>query len=215
VVTVAVGWVLLIGGVIGAILPHLAGVAFLAVIGAFIALVYTVYLRYAIAVGIRVYEDRIEIGGIRGRDRRVRGGKQPRRKLRAAVYKMVLDIPSESIEGIYLITQRSEIKHLRRDLRRYRKSRLSTTIPMGVFDTTISFAKALVVISLDPSQVKTDPPEIGSGFGQWGRIRPVPSPTWLVPTQNPDALRAVLQQMRNAPRVYDRLPSRDIEFEVS
>ena len=115
-----VGWVLLIGGAIGVSLPHLAGLGVLVVIGGVPALIYTVGLLYGAAVGVRVYEDSIQIGGLHGRDRRLRRGTWPPRKLAAGSRKAVFTSPWQATDGLYLITERSEIKRIRRDLGQYR-----------------------------------------------------------------------------------------------
>jgi hypothetical protein len=215
VATVIAGWVLLIGGGIGASLPHLAGLAILALIGALLVLFCTVGLRYSMATGIRVYEDGIQIGGMRGRDRRLRRGKWPPRKLSVGAQpRAVFTVPWQATDGLYVITGRPEIKRFRQDLRRHRKN-ADTTIPLGVLNSAAAFANAVLVISVDPRRTETDPPELGVLRGQYGRVRPVPSPVWLVPTRHPDALRDALRQLPQAPPVHDHLPSEGtVRFEV-
>jgi hypothetical protein len=210
------GWVLLIGGGIATSLPHLAGLAVLAIIGAILALISTVLLRYSLAAGIRVYEDKIQIGGLRGRDRRLRRGKWPPRKLSAgAQSRAVFTCPWQATDGLYLITGQSEIKRIRRDLGGYRKRTDVTRIPLGVLDQAASFANALLVISVDPRRTESEPRELGVARGQYGRISPVVSPTWLTPVRNAGALRAALERLPQAPPVHDRLPSEGtVRFEV-
>jgi hypothetical protein len=210
-----VGWVLLIGGAIGVSLPHLAGLGVLVVIGGVPALIYTVGLLYGAAVGIRVYEDSIQIGGLHGRDRRLRRGTWPPRKITAGSRKAVFTCPWQATDGLYLITERSEIKRIRRDVRLYRKSNDSTKIPLGVFDAAASFASALLVISVDPRRTQSEPREFTDARGQYGRISPVASPTWLTPVKNPDTVRAALKRLPQAPPVHDHLPSGGtVRFEV-
>lgn len=215
VATVIIGWVLLIGGAIGAAVPHLVGLAVLALVGAFLALVFTVGLPYSLAVGIRAYEDRIEIGGMRGRDRRLQQGKWPPRKLSVGAQpRAVFTAPWAAVGGLYLITGRSEIKRFRREMRRQRKH-ADRTVPLGYLSTVTTFANALLVISVDPSRVAIDPPKLGIVRLEYGPANPVPSPTWMVPTRNPVALREALRQLREAPHVHDQIPPvNGIQFEL-
>jgi hypothetical protein len=215
-VTIAIlGWVVLIGGAIGVSLPHLAGLGVLVVIGGVPALIYTVGLLYGAAVGVRVYEDSIQIGGLHGRDRRLRRGTWPPRKLAAGSRKAVFTSPWQATDGLYLITERSEIKRIRRDLGQYRKSNGSTTMPLGVFTAAATFANAVLVISVDPRRTQSEPREFTDVRGQYGRISPVASPTWLTPVKNPEALRAALERLPQAPPVHDHLPSGGtVRFEV-
>lgn len=215
VATVTAGWVLMIGGGTGMNLPHLAGLGILAIIGGGLALIYTALLSYSLAVGIRVCEDGIQIGGLRGRDRRLRRGAWPPRKLSASSRKAVFTCPWQAAGGLYLLTGRPEIKRVRSDLRRYRRSTDTARAPLGVFDGAAYFANALLVISVDPRRTGSEPREFGYARGQYGRIRPVPSPTWLVPTRHPGAIRVALEQLPQAPPVYDHLPpGGTVQFEV-
>jgi hypothetical protein len=209
------GWVLSIGCGIAMNLPHLEGLGVLAIIGGILALVYTVYLLYSMAVGIRVYEDGIQIGGLHGRDRRLRRGTWPPRKLTAGSRKAVFTCPWPATDGLYIITERSEIRRIRRDLRRYRRRTDTNRIPLGVFDGAASFANAVLVISVDPRHTGSEPREFSDARGQYGRVSPVASPTWLTPIHNPDALRAALERLPQAPSVHDHLPSGGtVQFEV-
>jgi uncharacterized protein (DUF58 family) len=210
------GWVLLVGFGVAMNLPHLAGLGVLAIVGGVLALIYTALLWYSLAVGIRVYEDRIQIGGLHDRDRRVRRGTWPPRKLSAGSRRAVFTCPWQGADGVYLITERSEIKRMRREVREYRKSTHATKIPLGVFDGAASFANALLVISVDPRRAESEPREFGYARGQYGRIMPVRSPTWLVPIRHPGALRDALERLPQAPPVYGHLPSKgSMRFEVS
>jgi hypothetical protein len=200
------GWVLLIGCGIGMNMPHLEGLAVPAIIGGVFALIYTALLWYSLAVAIRVYEDGIQIGGLRGRDRRLRRGKWPPRKLAAGSRKAVFTCPWQATDGLYLITERAEIKRIHRDLRQYRKRTGTTRVPLGVFTGAAYFANALLVISVDPRRTESEPREFGYVQGQYARMRPVPSPTWLTPIRHPGALRDALERLPQAPSVHDHLP---------
>jgi hypothetical protein len=214
VATIVVGWVLLIGGAIGAAMPHLVGLSVLALVGAFLVLVFTVGLPYSLAVGIRVYEDRIEIGGMRGRDRRLQKGKWPPRKLSVGAQpRAVFTAPWTATYHLHLITGRSEIKRFRREMRRKRKH-ANTTVPLGYLSTVATFANALLVISVDPSRTATDPPKLGIVRLEYSVADPVPSPTWMVPTRNPSALREALRRLPGAPAVHDQVSGSGIQFEL-
>jgi hypothetical protein len=215
-VTLAIlSWAALIGGGIAMSQPHLAGFAALAITGGLFALIFTAMLLYAAAVGFRVYEDSIQIGGLRGRDRRLRRGTWPPRKITGGSRKVVFTCPWQAADGLYLLTERADIKRIRQDLRRYRRRTYSTRMTLGVFDSAAYFAHALLVISNDPSRTDSEPPKFTSATGQYSRVSPVPSPTWLVPIRNPGAFQAALRQLPQAPPVHDRLPAGHVRFEAS
>ena len=215
-VTVTIlSWAALIGGGVAMNLPHLEGFAVLAIVGGFFALVYTVFLLYATAVGIRVYEDGIMIGGLLGRDRRLRRGTWPPQKMAAGSLKAVFICPWQATDGLYALTGRSDIKRIRRDLRKYLRQTYRTKMPLGVFDSATYFAPAVLVISNDPRRTESEPREFRPARGQYSRIRPVQSPVWMVPIRNPDAFRAAVQRLPQAPPVHDRLPEGHVRFEIS
>lgn len=208
-----VGWVVTVGAILASVFVQ-GGLAVLAVVGLLIA-ISTLYMVNSRITGIRVYEDGLAIGGIRGRERRLQQGKWPPRKLRVGSQSSaVFTVPWVASSALYVITERSEIKRIRRDLRRYKRKTNGTSVPLGLLANSAAFANALLVISVDPNHVEVDPAVFGKTYGQYGRLRPVQSPIWLVPTRNPGALRETLQRLRDAPPVYDRLPQGVIEFEV-
>jgi hypothetical protein len=209
-------WVLLIGGIVALTQPHLVGLGVPAfIIGGFFALVYTVFLLYTMAIGVRVYEDGIMIGGLLGRDRRLRRGTWPPRKMAAGSLKAVFICPWQATDGLYALTGRSDIKRIRRDLRKYLRQTYRTKMPLGVFDSATYFAHAVLVISNDPRRTESEPREFRPARGQYSRIQPVPSPVWLVPIRDPAAFRAAVQRLPQAPPVYDRLPEGHVRFEIS
>jgi hypothetical protein len=210
----ALGWVLFFGGIIAMSLPRLLGLGVLALVGGFLALIYTVMLVYTMAAGFRVYEEGIQIGGLRGRDRRLRRGSWPPRKLSALSRKAVFICPWQATDGLYVLTERSDIKRIRQGSREFRKRTAGTEVTLGVLDNPGNFAYALLVISNDPSRTESEPRNIRAGRGQFSRIRPVMSPTWVVPIRNPGAFRAAVQRLPQAPPVYDRLPEGQVRFEV-
>lgn len=216
-VTLAVaGWVLMIGSGAAMAIPGLDGLACLIPVGFFLELFAIMYLNNAMAVGIRVYGDGIAIGGMRGRDRRLRRGTWPPKKLTVgAQARAVFTVPWEAVDGLCVVTGRAEIKRVRRDLRQYRMSTGLHRTPLGVLDIAAVFAKALLVVSLDPSRAASDPPELRTQYSEYSYTSPVPSRTWLVPTRHPAALHDVLKQLPQAPRVFDHLPPTSvIQFEV-
>jgi hypothetical protein len=196
-------------------LPHLVGFgAPVFVIGGFFALIYSMMLLYTMAAGIRVYEDSIQIGGLRGRDRRLRHGAWPPRKISSLSRKTVFICPWQAADGLYVLTERPDIKRIRQDSRQSRKRTAGTEVMLGVLDNPGNFADALLVISNDPSRTESEPRNIRPGRGQSGRIRPVKSPAWVVPIRNPGAFRSAVQRLPQAPPVHDRLPEGHIRFEV-
>ena len=64
-----------------------------------------------------------------------------------------------------------------------------------------------VVIVTDPSLTQSDPDAFRANRSQIGPIKGVISPTWLVPTRHPPALRAALAKAPAAPPVRDHLPA--------
>jgi hypothetical protein len=83
--------------------------------------------------------------------------------------------------------------------------------PLGAYRAAMYFAKGALVITTDARSISSDPPEFRTTRGQYGvRIQGVGSPTWMLPTRNPGALHAALEQVPDAPRVQDKLPSQAI-----
>jgi len=212
---VTLSWVAVIGGVVAMSLPHLVGLGVpLFLIGGFFALVYTVVLYYALAIGLRVYDDSIQIGAVRGRDRRLRRGTWPPRKLSPVSRKAVFICPWQAADGLYVLSERADIKRIRKDSKQFRKSNDGTKIALGVLDAASYFANAFLVISNDPSRTQSEPREFRPARGQYGRVEPVMSPTWVVPIRNPAAFREAVRRLPQAPPVYDRLPEGHVRFEV-
>ena len=214
---VIASWVAVIVGITAIALPHLAGLGVpLFIVGGFFALVYTCFLWYARDTGFRVYEDGIQIGGLRNRDRRLRRGTwPPRKKLSAISRKAVFTCPWQAADGLYLLTAPQDIKRIRQDARAFRKRTKGTEIALGVLDSAAYFAGAFLVISNNPGLTASEPREFRAARGQSGPVWPVPSPTWLVPVRNPAALQAAVAQLPQAPPLYDRLPAGHVRFEAS
>ncbi len=218
------GWAAFIGGgaaivVDGAAMgvPPLIGFGAPAcIVGGLIGAFYSVGLSIVRAVGFRVYEDSIQIGGLRGRDRSLQRGTWPPQKLSAGqVRKAVFICPWQATDGLYVLTERSEIKRFRRDATRYIRSVRGDKTPLGVFSGATAFADAVLVISNDPRRTESEPQEFDAIRGQYKRIYPVRSPAWMVPIRDPDAFRAALQRLPQAPPVYDALPEGHVRFEIS
>ena len=129
--------------------------------------------------------------------------------------KAVFICPWQATDGLYLLTERSEIKRFRQDATRYTRSVRGKKIPLGVFSGATAFADAILVISNDPRRTESEPREFDVQRGQYGPLFPVRSPTWMVPIRNPEAFRAAVQRLPQAPPVYDFLPEGRLRFEVS
>ena len=212
---VILSWAALIGGGIAIALPPLVGFgAPVFVIGGFFALIYTVMLVYNMAAGFRVYEDSIQIGGLRGRDRRLRRGTWPPQKLSALSRKAVFICPWQATDGLYVLTARPDIKRIRQDGRQFRKRTHGAKVALGVLDSPGNFADALLVISNDPGRIESEPRKFRPGRGQYSRIFPVMSPAWVVPIRNPAAFRAAVQQLPQAPPVHNGLPDGHVRFQA-
>jgi hypothetical protein len=210
------GWAALIGGGVAMSQPHLEGFVILAVAGGLIGAIYSAGLLIVRAVGFRVYADSIQIGGLRGRDRSLQRGTWPPQKLNASlVRKAVFICPWQASDGLYVLTERSEIKRFRRDATRYIRSVRGTKTPLGVFSGATFFADAVLVISNDPRRAESEPREFDAIRGRNGRIYPVRSPVWMVPIRDPAAFRAAVQRVPQAPPVYDLLPEGHVRFEIS
>ena len=66
--------------------------------------------------------------------------------------------------------------------------------------------RSALAITHNAVDATSDPAEFRANWGQYGNIEPTRSPTWIVPTKNPEALREALEQVPGAPRVQDKLP---------
>lgn len=203
----ALGWVLFT--VCGALMfvPDLPGLGIIAGIGGILALIMTAGLNLSLAIGIRVDADGIHIGGMNARDRRVRKGKWPPRKPPKCLeqYKATFTCPWEGVRSLYVITEKPELKHIHGDRKRFLKSYDGLVIPLGVF-FPIWFTKAELVITHNAIDAASDPPTFRRMRGRYGRLTGVESPTWMIPTNHPEALKAALERAPGAPRVQDRLP---------
>ena len=193
-------------------LPHLAGLGILAAVAAFWGLFMTLGLIRSWPICIRVDAEGIRIGGVRARERRQRSGRWPPRKPFhvGAQGRAVFTCPWEGVRSLYLITDRQELKPFVKQYVRFRKRTASRLSPLGYL--VAGFMKAALVITNDPSCTRSDPSEFRTNWGQFGRIRAVDSPTWIVATRRPADLRAALQQCPWAPPVEDHLPA-NAEFQ--
>lgn len=207
VVSAIAGWVALIGFGIAMNLPHLWALGILAAAALIWAIVMTVSLLGSLPIGIRVDGDGIQIGGVRGRDRRRRQGKWPPRKPFhvGSQGRVVFTCPWPGVRQFYLITDTRELKPLYRDLSQYMKGSGGLRSPLGFL--RVFFMRSALVITNNPVYATSDPADFRSNWMQYGKRRGVPSPTWLVPTRNPEALRTALEEVSGAPRVQDHLPA--------
>lgn len=201
------GWFLMIGFGIAMNIPHLSGLGIIAAAGALLGLLMTAALEFGMSIGIRIDREKIQIGGMTRRDRRLRNGKWPPRKpLRATEHnKAVFTCPWEGVRSLYLLTDKEEIRHIRRDLKKFQRATPAPRIPLGALYQAW-FVKAELVITHNAIDAVSDPAEFRTAWAQYGRIKPVQSPTWMIPTRNPEALRAALEQIPGAPPVQDTLP---------
>lgn len=187
-------------------LPHLSGLVIPAAACLLWAIVTWIPLFYGLYTGIRVDADGIRIGGIRARESRVRQHRwPPRRPFRVAGQsRAVFTCPWDSVRSLYLITDAQDFKHIRSDLKQFLKERKGTQAPLGMLHGP--FMKAALVITHNAIDATSDPADFRPSWGQYVNLQPVKSPTWMVPTRNPQALRAALQQIPGAPPVQDTLP---------
>lgn len=187
-------------------LPHLSGLAIPAAAALFWGIVVWILLFYGLYTDIRVDADGIRIGGVRARENRIRQHRwPPRRPFRVAGQsRAVFTCPWEGVRSLYLITDAEDFKRIRGDLKQFLKERKGTQAPLGMLHGP--FMKAALVITHNAIDATSDPAEFRPSWGQYVNLQPVKSPTWMVPTRNPEALRAALQQIPGAPPVQDTLP---------
>jgi hypothetical protein len=206
-----------IGFIIVMNLPHLAGLGILGVFTLIWTLLMTLNLAYSLPVGIRIDRDGIEFGGMTARDRRRRKGRWPPRRpfTVGGQSRAVFSCPWEGVRALYLITDTEELKPLYQARSQFRKSYDGTATPLG-FLRFYSMKAALVIVN-DPRHATSDPPEFRSDWRSYGkRIAGVRSVTWLVPTRQPEALRAALAQVPGAPPVQDHFPpGTDFQFRAA
>lgn len=154
-------------------------------------------------VGIRIDEAGIRIGGVQAWERRQRSGRWPPRKPFhvGAQGRAVFTCPWEGVRELYLITGRKEIKPLARQKLAARKRAQQLRTPLG----WLGFMYSGLVIVSNPACTSSDPPRFRPNRRWPGHVRGTVSPTWLVPTRHPGALKAALANSP-APVVQDRLP---------
>jgi hypothetical protein len=209
-------WATLIVGGVAMNLPHPEGFGVLVLAAGLIGAFNTVTRSITRAVGVRVYENSIQIGGLRGRDRSLQRGTWPPQKLNAGLArKAVFICPWPAADGLYVLTKRSEIKRLRQDAALYLRSTRGARTPLGFFSGAVISANAVLVISNDPRRTESEPRELDPVRGRNGTVYPVRSPAWMVPIRDPAAFRAAVQRLPQAPPVYDRLPEGHVRFEIS
>lgn len=209
----AIGWIAMIAFGITMNLPHLAATAVTAIVGGFWGIVVTGNTVAGLPLGIRVTGDAVSIGGIRSRDQLAAQGKwPPRRPLRTGQQnKAVFTCPWEGVRSLYVITEKKEIRRLRRDYRRFIVKSDNTLDPLGAYRAAMYFSIGALVITTDARSISSDPPTFLTSRGQYGvRIHGVESPTWMIPTRDPEALRAAIERVPGAPRVQANLPSQAI-----
>jgi hypothetical protein len=180
--------------------------AILMAIAAFWGMYMTLGLIRSWPISIRIDAEGIRIGGCRAQERRQRSGRWPPRKPFhvGAQGRAVFTCPWEGVRSLYLITDHDEIKPLFKQFRTFQKRSDGLRLPLGFLG--VPFFKAGLVITNNPAFTRSDPSEFRTNWRQYGRIRGVGSPTWMVPTRRPAELRAALQQCPWAPPVEDHLP---------
>jgi hypothetical protein len=196
-----------VAALIAAIFVTDAGIwAILMAIAGLWGMLMTSSLIYAWPISIRIDAEGIRIGGWRARERRQRSGRWPPRKPFhvGAQGRAVFTCPWEGVRSLYLITDHDEIKPLFKQFRTFQKRSDGLRLPLGFLG--VPFFKAGLVITNNPACTRSDPSEFRTNWRQYGRIRGVGSPTWMVPTRRPAELRAALQQCPLAPSVEDHLP---------
>lgn len=127
--------------------------------------------------------------------------------------------PWPGARQLYLITDTRELKPLYHDLSQYMKSSGVLRTPLGFL--RVFFMRSALVITNNPVYAMSYPADSRSNWMRYGKRRGVPSPNWLVPTRNPEALRAALEEVPGTPRVQDHLcppgppsSSRLIRFDI-
>jgi hypothetical protein len=175
-----------------------------ALIAFFSAMVSVLALIFLWPMGIRIDSGGIRIGGLRAWEQRQLSGRwPPHRPFHVGAQgRAVFTCPWEGVKELYVIRSRDELRPLTRQKSAFRKRTGQLRTPLGYFAT----AKAGLVIVTDPALTSSDPDRFRPNWSQAGNIKGVMSPTWLVPTRQPDKLRAALARMPNAPAVQDSLP---------
>jgi hypothetical protein len=155
-------------------------------------------------VGIRVDSAGIRIGGLKAWEQRQESGRWPPRKPFhvGAQGRAVFACPWEGVRELYLVGSRAEIKPLIQQKRAFRKQARQLRSPLGF----LGFVNAGLVIVNDPQLTRCDPSTFRPNRRWPGLVKGVTSPTWVVPTRRPEALRAALARVPNATAVQDSLP---------
>ena len=158
-------------------------------------------------VGIRVDSAGIRIGGVQAWERRQLSGRWPPRKPFhvGSQGRAVFTCPWPGVRELYLVGSRAEIMPLVRRKRAFRRGTQQLGAPLG----WLGFARAGLVIVNDPALAGSDPAAFRPNRRWPGHVRGVASPTWVVPTRHPEALRAALARAAGAPAVHDQLPPAD------
>ena len=161
-------------------------------------------LRFIWPVGIRVDSAGIRIGGLRARERRQRSGRWPPRKPFhvGTQGRAVFTCPWEGVQALYLVGSRAELKPLIQQYRTFRQKFQQLRRPLGM----LNVSRAALVIVNSPAVAYSDPGTFRAEWVRPGTATGVVSPTWLVPTRRPEALRAALARVPGAPPVRDHLP---------
>jgi hypothetical protein len=161
-------------------------------------------LIYIWPIGIRIDSAGIRIGGLRAWERRQLSGRWPPRKPFhvGAQGRAVFTCPWEGVRELYLVGSQAELKPLLQQKRAFRKRTSQLRTPLGF----LGVVRAGLVIVTNPSITHSDPGAFRANRSQIGPVKGIFSPTWLVPTRHPEALRAALAQAPGAPAVRDHLP---------
>jgi hypothetical protein len=178
--------------------------AFPAVIAAIWTIVAELSLIFLWPAGIRIDSAGIRIGGLRAWEKRQLSGRWPPRKPFhvGAQGRAVFTCPWEGVKELYLVRSRDELRPVERQRRAFRKRTSQVRTPLGY----LYAGKAGLVIVTNPAMTSSDPHEFRPNWSQIGHIKGVISPTWLVPTRHPKALRAALAKARGALAVQDCVP---------
>jgi hypothetical protein len=169
------------------------------------AMVSVLGLIYNRPIGMRIDSAGIRIGGLRAWEKRQLSGRWPPRKPFhvGAQGRAVFTCPWEGVQELYLIDGMAGFTPLIEQKRAFRKRTSQLRTPLGF----LGALHAGLVIVTDPSLTRSDPDAFRANRSQIGPIKAVISPTWLVPTRHPPALRAALAKAPAAPPVRDHLPA--------
>ncbi len=139
--------------------------------------------------GIRIDAEGIRIGGVRHAARRggAGAGKLP---TAGSQRRQVFSCPWNGVQNLRVVTDRGELKKLRRS------SRGRGDLRVGILWSF--WMKAALVVNVDPAAAQIPrfrPPDTQRYWFKVSRpTRAVPSPVWLAPTRHPERLREALTQ---------------------